>query len=81
MKVNMTTSLHSLRVGQTAEVVAVANQPLAVRMQSMGIRPGAVLTVLAKTASSSRLVRVGDARLALAKDICRSIEVDAADVR
>ena len=72
-------TLHRLPVGHSGRISAVADQPLAVRMQSMGIREGAAVTMVAHAASGSRLVRVGDARLTLAKELCLAIEV--ADVR
>lgn len=76
-------TLLSLPVGRTARIVEVADQALHTRMQSMGLRAGATVTVMAKGASRSRLVRVGDARLSLAKVLCEAITVEplgAADV-
>ena len=69
-------SLLSLPVGASARIVEVADQPLHTRMLSMGLRDGATLTVIAKGASQSRLVRVGDARLSLAKVLCEAIAVE-----
>ena len=74
-------TLHALAVGARARVLAVAEQPLRVRMESMGLRPGAEVSVLARTASGSRLVKVGDARLTLARELARSIEVEPVHVQ
>lgn len=68
-------TLHALPVGAVARIHAVAEQPLAVRMAAMGLRPGAELRVLARGANGSRLVRVGDARLSVARELARGIEV------
>lgn len=72
----MTKNLLQLPVGSQASVVEVMDQPLNVRMEAMGIRRGAQLTLLAKTAGGSRLIRVGDARLSLARELCRAILVE-----
>lgn len=74
-------TLHALAVGARARVRTVAEQPLRVRMESMGLRPGAEVSVIARTASGSRLVKVGDARLTLAKELARSIEVEPIHVQ
>lgn len=71
-------SLRSVPVGARARVTAVAEQPLLVRMASMGLRPGVELQVLARAASGSRIVRVGDARLTLARELVAVIDVDTA---
>lgn len=74
-------SLHSLAPGDRARVRAVADQPLRVRMESMGLRPGAEVSLLSRSASGSRIVKVGDARLTLARELARSIEVEPLDVQ
>ena len=73
--------LYRLPVGARARVLEVADQPLRVRMASMGIRPGAEVQVLARAASGSRIVRVGDARLSVARQLAEGIAVEALDVQ
>jgi len=75
------TTLRQVPVGARARVTAVADQPLRVRMASMGLRPGAEITVIARSASGSRLVRVGDARLSVARELAAGIEVELLDVQ
>lgn len=74
-------TLSDLPVGRRASVRTVAEQPLRVRMASIGLRPGAEVVVLARGASGSRLVRVGDARLSLARELAGCIEVVILDVQ
>lgn len=73
--------LSDLPVGRSARVSDVAEQPLRVRMASMGLRAGAEITVLARGASGSRLVRVGDARLSIARELAAGINVEPLDVQ
>lgn len=57
-------------------VVTVVDQTdWTAKAHAHGIRPGATVTVLAKEAHGARLIRVGDARISLAKQICRAIHV------
>jgi len=72
----MDATLLSLAVGQRARIRSVDDQPLRVRMASMGLRPGAEVTLVARTAGGGRIVRVGDARLSVARDLARGIEVE-----
>ena len=72
----MNATLHTLPVGGRARIRAVADQPMRVRMASMGLRPGAEITVIARAAGGSRIIRVGDARLSIARDLARGIEVE-----
>ena len=72
----MPNTLLSLPVGAVARITEVADQALHTRMQSMGLRAGAEIAVVAKGASNSRLIRVGDARLSLAKVLCEAIAVE-----
>ena len=74
-------TLRDLPVGVAALVLSMRDQPLRIRMASMGLRPGAELTVLARGASGSRLVRVGDARLSLARELAAGIEVEPVGVQ
>ena len=74
-------TLHELPIGSRARVRSVAAHVLQVRMASMGLRAGAEVIVLARAASGSRIVRVGDARLTIARELARGIEVEAADVQ
>lgn len=62
-------------VGQSLQVIAMAEQEMLTRMQSMGIRVGALLKVVARSAAGSRVVQVGDARINLAKVLAAGIEV------
>lgn len=71
-----TVTLKDLPVGSRAHVTAVGDQPMRVRMASMGLRPGAEISVIARGASGSRIVRVGDARLSVARDLAATIEVE-----
>lgn len=62
-------------VGVRLRLIEMPDHPLTTRMISMGLRAGAEVTVVAKAASGSRIVRVGDARLSVAKALCRQISV------
>lgn len=69
-------TLRELPVGGRAHVSAVGDQPMRVRMTSMGLRPGAEISIIARGASGSRIVKVGDARLSIARELAASIEVE-----
>lgn len=75
------TTLREVPVGARALVTAVAEQPLRVRMESMGLRPGVEVAVVARAASGSRVIRVGDARLTLARELVALIDVERSDVQ
>jgi Fe2+ transport system protein FeoA len=75
------TTLSNLPVGRRARVSDVAEQPLRVRMASMGLRAGVEIIVVARSASGSRLVRVGDARLSVARELAAGIQVEVLDVQ
>ncbi len=75
------TTLHGLPVGAVARIRSVRKQPLAVRMEAMGLRAGAEIAMVAHGASGSCLVRVGDARLSLARELARDIEVETVNVQ
>ena len=78
------TPLPAAPLGVALRIAAIAPSALLTRMQSMGIRAGAEITVIAKAAAGVRIIRVGDARISLAKPLCRLITVtpaEAADVR
>lgn len=75
------TTLREVPIGARATVRAVAEQPLRVRMESMGLRPGVEVSVVARAASGSRIIRVGDARLTLARELVALIDVETADVQ
>lgn len=74
-------TLHGLAVGAIARIGSIAEQPLRVRMTAMGLRPGAEVIMVAHGARGSRLVRVGDARLALAREVALSIEIASSHVQ
>lgn len=74
-------TLMDLPVGGHAQVSAVGDQPLRVRMASMGLRPGAEISVISRGASGSRIVRVGDARLSVARELAATIEVEPIHVQ
>ena len=73
--------LSDVPIGTRARIVAVAEQPLRVRMASMGLRAGAEISILSRAASGSRIVRVGDARLSVARDLAAGIEVEPTHVQ
>lgn len=68
-------NLFDAPIGQALQVTAMAEQELLTRMQSMGIRVGALLKVIARSAAGSRVVQVGDARINLAKVLATGVEV------
>lgn len=74
-------TLKELPVGSRAHVSVVADQPMRVRMASMGIRPGAEISIISRGASGSRIVRVGDARLSIARELAASIVVEPIHVQ
>lgn len=72
----MTVSLHHAPVGTGLTVSAVESHGWTPKVYAAGIREGATVTVIAREANGARLVRVGDARVSLAKQICTEITVD-----
>jgi Fe2+ transport system protein FeoA len=58
-------TLHEVPTGQAAVVVDLADHPRARRLAEMGLRPGAEIAVLRRTAGDGRLLGVGVARLAV----------------
>ena len=73
--------LFTMSVGDRARIVRVQEHALTVRMASMGIRPGAEVRLLARAASGGRVVRVGDARLTLGRDLACGVEVELLHVQ
>lgn len=53
----------------------MVDSELLTRMQSMGIRVGAGLKVIARSAAGGRVIQVGDARINLAKVLATTIQV------
>jgi ferrous iron transport protein A len=45
------------------------------RLAELGLRPGAVVTVLRRTAGGGRIVAVGTARVALGRETARGLDV------
>ena len=76
-------TLGALPVGAIARITAVRAGRLEVRMASMGLRPGSEVRIVAHAASGNRIVRVGDARLTLARELAAAIDVEVvrADVQ
>ena len=74
-------TLNDMPVGSRAQVLSVADQPLRGRMASMGLRPGAEISIVARGASGSRIVRVGDARLSVARELALAIAVEPMHVQ
>ncbi len=70
-------TLADLRPGFSAAVLQVhgQDQPLCLRLQELGLVPGALVEVLAD--QGGRMVRVGDQRLCLGEDLARAVEVMA----
>jgi Fe2+ transport system protein FeoA len=75
------TGLHTLPIGVVARIRTVAQVPLVERMAAMGLRPGAEVTVIARGSGGSCLVRVGDARLSVARELARGIQVESTRVQ
>lgn len=62
--------------GTARAVLSVAADPtLGRRLAELGLRSGEVVTPLHRTAGGGRLIAVGDTRVALARAVLRSIEV------
>ncbi|MBI1376836.1 MAG: ferrous iron transport protein A [Frankiales bacterium] len=53
-----------------------ADPALARRLAELGVRPGAVVVPLGRTAGGARVVAVDDARLALARRVLRRVGVE-----
>lgn len=70
-----TATLDRLPTGTPAAVLAVshADQPLCLRLQELGLVPGADVEVISRQGGT--VLRVGDQRLCLAEGLARSIEV------
>lgn len=70
-----TGSLAELEPGFQAAVLDVrgGDQPMCLRLQELGLVPGASVEVLSR--SGGMLVRVGEQRLCLGEDLARSVEV------
>ncbi|MDR1791519.1 MAG: ferrous iron transport protein A [Propionibacteriaceae bacterium] len=54
----------------------VSTSPVAARrLLTFGLREGASLTLLQRTASGGRIALVGESRIALGKDVCKQLGV------
>ncbi|WJY67254.1 FeoA family protein [Corynebacterium auris] len=72
------TSLIDVPVGAQAVIGAhTAPASASRRLRELGLRPGAQVTVVQKTAGGGRVVRVGNTRYALGGSALRSISVAA----
>ena len=74
-------SLASLPVGSCGALTLTA-VPAAtgLRLGQLGLRPGATVTVLARTSGGGRLVGVGSTRIGLDRDTARHLELQLATV-
>jgi len=69
-------TLDDAPAGTGRTVLSVAADPaLGRRLAELGLRSGEVVTPLHRTAGGGRLVAVGDTRVALARAVLRTIEV------
>lgn len=50
--------------------------PLSRRLAELGLRAGAVVTVVRRTAGGGRIIGIGDARVALGRQTLRQVSVD-----
>ena len=74
----MDVTLDDAPAGEAATVLAVAAEPvLGRRLAELGLRRGESVTPLHRTAGGGRLVALGDTRVALARAVLRTIEVQA----
>jgi FeoA domain len=69
-------SLASVPLGATG-VLALGGLPRSagLRLAQLGLRAGAAVTVLARTAGGGRLVGIGTARIGLDRDTSRRLEL------
>ena len=69
-------TLDDAPTGVPTRVGATDVEPvLARRLAELGIRPGAVVTPLHRTAGGGRMLAVADTRLALARTVLRQVAV------
>lgn len=70
-------SLAELEPGFPAAVLEVSShdQPVCIRLQELGVVPGAPVEVISR--QSGMLIRVGDQRLCLGEALARAVEVVA----
>jgi ferrous iron transport protein A len=69
-------TLASLPVGSTGSLLlGELPQRSRVRLSQLGLRAGAAVTVLARTAGGGRLVGVGATRIGLDRDTARRLEL------
>ncbi len=73
-------SLETAGVGATLRLTEVGlGRASRLRLAELGLRPGALLTVLARTAGGGRLVGIGTTRLALDRATVRHLRGDAVE--
>lgn len=69
------TSLSHAPTGQAVAVVAVGGEGALVRrLAELGIRAGATVTALHRTAGGGRVIEVAGSRIAVARTVLRAIE-------
>jgi ferrous iron transport protein A len=71
-------TLHEVPPGEAAVVVDLSRHPRARRLAEMGLRPGAEVSVLRRTAGDGRLLGVGPARLAVDRVTASTLLVEPA---
>ncbi len=70
-------TLTDVQPSTDAVLVAVPGEPsLRRRLQAQGLRPGAPLTVVRRSAGGGRVVAVAGARVALGKILARQLTVE-----
>ncbi|MEN9715618.1 MAG: hypothetical protein RJA35_1085 [Actinomycetota bacterium] len=72
----MANTLHSMEIGVVGRVSSIRNPQFVAGLEVMGIRSGSTITKISKAAGRAFIVRVGDARVCIAGEISKSIQVD-----
>ncbi len=73
----MSTTLDGAPLGATVRVAATdAPADLARRLAELGLRPGAVVRCVQRTAGGGRIVDVDGARVALGRAVLRSVRAE-----
>jgi ferrous iron transport protein A len=70
-------TLNQVPIGTTARLTATADHPSYRRLAELGLRPGAEVSVMRRTAGGGRLLGIGSSRMALDRATLRSLHVEA----
>ena len=70
-------TLDEAPAGVRARLLRTADAPSRRRLAELGLRPGEVVTPLHRASGGARVLAVGETRIAVARSVLRTIEVQA----